>query len=479
MDDHADVRTHHPWVVLGCTSLAVFAVFLDTTILFVAFPDLRVTFRDASASDLSWVLNAYTIVFAAALIPAGRLADRVGRRMVFLAAVVVFTVGSILCGAAPSVELLIAARVLQAVGAAALIPSSLAIVLQTFPATKVPVAVAVWGAVGAVAGAVGPSLGAVIVEHSSWRWAFYVNLLVGAVTFVLARRLLPESKEVHARPLPDAAGVALLILGAVLLSLGLVKTDEWGWSSSATLAATGGGLAVLILFVLRCRRVANPLIDLRLFDLPGFRWGNLGMVVFSISFNAMFFTNVQFLVRVWDLSILEAGLAISPGPLTVAVLAPFLGRWAAEVGQRPLLLAGGLLWAAAGAYCVTQIGTAPDFVGTWLPASLLGGLGVAFCLPQLSSASVQELPPDQRASGSAISQSLRNLGSTLGVALVVAVIGGQLAPDQVMAAFDKGWSLMIVCGLGVSLVALLLPRHEQVSVPDEQVAPELVGGEAP
>jgi EmrB/QacA subfamily drug resistance transporter len=456
-------------VVLACTSLAVFAVFLDTTILFVAFPDLTATFSSASASDLSWVLNAYTIVFAAALIPAGRMADRLGRKRVFLAAVVLFTLGSVLCGAAPSVELLVAARVLQAVGAAALIPSSLAIVLQTFPMAKIPVAVAIWGAVGAVAGATGPSLGALIVEHSSWRWAFYVNLVVGVISFVLARRLLPEGKEEDPRPLPDAVGVVLLVVGAVLVSLGLVKTGEWGWTSPSTIAAIGIGLAVLATFVQRCRMVANPLIDLRLFELRGFRWGNLGMLIFSISFNAMFFTNVQFLVRVWGYSILEAGLAISPGPLTVAVLAPFLGRYAAKVGQRRLLIPGGLLLAIAGTYCVTRIGAEPDYLRTWLPASILGGLGVAFCLPQLSSASVQELPPDQRASGSAISQSLRNLGSTFGVALVVAFLGGTLAPDEVLSAFDKGWSLMIVCGIGVTLVSLLLPRHERTAVPEAEL----------
>jgi hypothetical protein len=127
------------------------------------------------------------------------------------------------------------------------------------------------------------------------------------------------------------------------------------------------------------------------------------------------------------------------------------------------------IWAVAGAYCVTQIGSEPDYVSTWLPASILGGLGVAFCLPQLSSASVQELPPDQRASGSAISQSLRNLGSTFGVALVVAFLGGPLAPDEVMGAFDKGWGLMVVCGVGVTLVALLLPRHERVAVPESEL----------
>lgn len=206
-----------PWAILGTTGLAVFAVFLDTTVLFVAFASISADYPSVGPAGMSWVLNAYTIVFAASLIPAGRLADRIGRKRTFLGAVVLFTVASMVCGLAPSVETLIAARVLQALGAAALVPSSLALVLQTFPRAKVPMAVAIWSAVGAVAGAVGPTLGALAVEHLSWRWAFYLNLPVGLVSFALGRRILPEGREAKPGPLPDPFSVALLIgsLGAM------------------------------------------------------------------------------------------------------------------------------------------------------------------------------------------------------------------------------------------------------------------------
>ena len=222
--------TRSPWTVLVSTSLAIFAVFLDTTILFVAFPAIRADFSGVSASSLSWVLNAYTIVFAALLIPAGRLADRVGRRRTFLTAVVVFTLASMLCGLAPTAGLLVAARVLQAVGAAALVPSSLALVLQTFPSEKVPVAVAIWGAIGAVAGAVGPTLGALVVENLGWRWAFFINLPVGIVSLRSGRRVLPEGREANPGRLPDPLGVVLLAAGLALLAFAIVKTDDWGWA---------------------------------------------------------------------------------------------------------------------------------------------------------------------------------------------------------------------------------------------------------
>src|SRR3954469_10461275 len=287
----ATTTERNPWVVLGSTSLAVFAVFLDTTILFVAFPSISAEFSSASPSSLSWVLNAYTIVFAALLIPFGRLADRVGRRRTFLTAAVGFTIASMLCGLAPSVEFLVGARVLQAVAAAALVPSSLALILQTFPRERVPVAVAIWGAVGAVAAAAGPTLGALVVEHLGWRWAFFINLPVGVVSFVVGRRVLPEGRESTRSRLPDPLGVVLLAGGMALLAFAIVKTNDWGWTSPAFVATVLISLTLLGAFLWRCSRVANPLLDLRLFESPSFRWANAGTFTYAIGFNAMFLGN--------------------------------------------------------------------------------------------------------------------------------------------------------------------------------------------
>ena len=208
--------------------------------------------------------------------------------------------------------------VLQAVGAAALVPSSLALVLQTFPRAKIPVAVAIWGAVGAVAGAAGPTLGALVVENFGWRWAFFINLPVGIVSFFLGRRVLPEGREANPGRLPDPLGVVLLVGGLALAAYGIVKTDDWGWTSTAFVATMLSAAALVALFLWRCRSVANPLLDLGLFESPSFRWANAGMLAFSIGFNAMFLGNVLFLTNVWGYSIMRAGLAISVGPLIVA-----------------------------------------------------------------------------------------------------------------------------------------------------------------
>src|SRR4051812_9525284 len=221
-------KERSPWVVLTSTSLAVFAVFLDTTIGFVSFPAISATFSSAGASTVSWVLNAYTLVFAALLIPAGRLADRVGRRKMFLVGVVLFTTGSMLCGLAPTVGFLIVAEMIEAVGAAVLVPSSLALVLQTFPRSKVPVAVAIWGAIGAVAGAFGPTLGALVVSNLSWRWAFFINLPVGIVSFFLGRAVLPEGREEHPGRLPDPVRLAVPPARIPLSTYPGLPTWSWG-----------------------------------------------------------------------------------------------------------------------------------------------------------------------------------------------------------------------------------------------------------
>ncbi len=451
-------RARSPWAVLISTSLAIFAVFLDTTVLFVAFPAIRADFSGVSASSISWVLNAYTIVFAALLIPAGRLADRVGRRRTFLTAVVIFTLASILCGLAPTAGLLVLARILQAVGAAALVPSSLALVLQSFPSEKVPVAVAIWGAIGAVAGAFGPTLGALVVENFGWRWAFFINLPVGIVSFVLGRRVLPEGREVNPGRLPDPVGVGLLAGGLALLAYGIVKTTDWGWVSAPFLLTVLAAAALIAVFIRRCARVSNPLLDLRLFHSQSFRWANAAMLVYATGFSAMFLGNVLFLTQVWQYSILQAGLAVSVGPLIVAATAPFFGRLAGRVGQRALVLPGGLVWAAGGVMLLTRATVASNYLGQYLPAIVLTALGVSLTLPQLSSAAVQGLPRDQFGSGSAVNQAGRNLGSTLGVALVVAFTA-DLTPDTALATFHRVWWLLVVCGLVVSAFATRLPRR--------------------
>src|SRR2546426_4271199 len=225
------------WKVLIVTAVAVFVSFLDVTIVNVAFPDIERDFAGTAQADLSWVLNAYNIVFAALLVPAGRVADLVGRRRMFFVGMLTFVVASMAAGAAPTPELLVAARVLQAAGGAVLVPTSLGLLLPEFPPSKRATATAIWTAAGAVAAAVGPSLGGVLVDAAGWRWVFFVNLPIALVALVPARRVLHEIRDEEAAGLPDLLGSVLLVAGVALLALGIVKGPDWGWGSAGVLAS--------------------------------------------------------------------------------------------------------------------------------------------------------------------------------------------------------------------------------------------------
>jgi EmrB/QacA subfamily drug resistance transporter len=470
----SEARQVNPWSVLGVASLAAFMVFLDTQVLFVAFDDIRRSFPSVSFATMSWAISAYTIALAAALVPAGRMADRFGRRRTFLIGLVAFTLASVLCAMAPTAGLLVAFRVIQALGAAALVPASLAVVLSVFPRAKVPIAVAVWGAIAALAAAVGPTAGALLVQGWGWRAVFLANVPVGAVALVLSLRLLPESRESTRLRFPDPLGILLLAGALTLLALGLVQSDQWHWASARTIGVLVAGLLVLAWFVRRTLSVPNPALDLTMFVRPSFRWANIATAAFTIGFTAMFFALIQFMTGVWHYGIVRAGLAMMPGPLVVMLLAPPLGRVAARIGQRALLVPGGLVYAASGAWLLLALDAQPHWATHLLPGSLLGGLGVAMVIPHLTSAAVQELPPDDFGAGSAVNQAIRQFGATFGVALTVALLG-TLTPVNALDHFQRVWWMLLVCGVLTSVAALALPRRERMTEP--ALVPTAVGAE--
>jgi EmrB/QacA subfamily drug resistance transporter len=433
--------------------VAVFAVSLDSTVLFVAFPSIRKTFADVSASQLSWVLNAYTIVFGSLLVPAGRFADKVGRKRIFLWGLGLFTAASAVCGLAPTAAALIVARALQACGAALLLPSSLAVVLHAFPPARRGSAVAIWGAVGALAAAIGPSLGSLIVQSASWRWVFYLNLPVGIVALVRGSKSLLESRDEASRALPDVVGILLLVAGLALVALGIVEGRGWGMLDRRTAASVLGGTLLLGGFVLRSRTVASPAVDLSLFADRNYRLANLATFIFAIAFTAMFFNFVFFLTQRWHYSLLQAGLAITPGPLTVIPVAIAAGRIADRRGHREVLVVGGLVFALGGALLYSALESAPDFLGIWLPRALVTGTAVGLVLPSLGGAAVHGLPPGSFALGSAINQATRQIGSVIGVGLVIAFLG-HTDPSSDISGFVHVAQVLVAGGVLTSLACL-------------------------
>ena len=443
------------WKVLAVSAAAVFVVFLDATVVNIAFPALQAEFPSVSRSGLSWVLNAYAVVFGALLVTAGRLADDRGRKKVFLAGLVLFALASALCGIAPTVPLLVGARALQAVGAALLVPASLALLLPEFPLAKRSAAVGIWGAVGGLAAASGPSIGALLVEGPGWRWVFFVNVPFCAVAVVAGRRVLQESTGPKLRSAPDWPGVLLVTAVMGLLSLALVQGEQWGWTSLRVLGGFIVAGLLVPLLVFRALRHPDPVFPVRLFAVRMFSTATAGTLLFAVGFFATILCNVLFLTQVWQYSILRTALAILPGPLLAAALAPLAGRVADRYGHRIVVVPGSVAFALATGWFATAVEAQPSYLQQFLPGALMMGVGVGLAFASLSAAGAQALPQQSFAAGAAVGAAARQLGAVLGVAGLIAVLG-RPGPDEALAAFGRGWTLAAIAALACAAVTLAL-----------------------
>jgi EmrB/QacA subfamily drug resistance transporter len=430
--------------------LGAFMGGLDLFIVNVAFPDLARDFAGTDLSTLSWVLNAYTIVFAALLVPAGRWADAFGRKRIFLSGLALFVAASAACAAAPSIGALIAFRVVQAAGAALLLPASLALLLPEFPPEKRSIAVAIWAASSAVAAAAGPPIGGLLVELS-WHWVFLVNVPVGLVALVLGARVLREAHDPSTLR-PDELGAGLLAVGVGALVAGIVQGPEWGWTDGRVLAAFGAAALLLTIVAVRCVRHPSPVVEPALLQVRAFRVAVGAATVFFAGFGAMLLTSVLALTGPWHESVLTAGLMLAPGPATAAVFSVPGARLAQRIGMSAVGVLGTGLFVAAGIWWLTQLSTELDYAGAFLPGMLVGGAGVGLVIPTLTAAAAAALPPARFATGTAVVTMARQLGLAIGVAVLVALLG---TPSSI-ADFEAGWAFVAATGAvsGLAFAAL-------------------------
>jgi EmrB/QacA subfamily drug resistance transporter len=444
-----------PRRVLLVVSAAVFMASLDLFIVNIAFPDIQ---GDLGGSDssLSWILNAYAIVLAALLVPFGRIADMVGRKRAFVAGLGVFAVASALAAAAPSVELLVAARVLQAAGAALLVPTSLALLLSAAPLEKRTAYVGAWAAVGGVAAAAGPPIGGLLVGLS-WRWVFIVNLPVAAIALVAAVRMLREERDETASRLPDLLGAVMLTVGVGALTAAIVEGPEWGWGSGRVLGLFAAALVLLAGFARRNATHPVPVVEPELLRVRSFAAANLAALAFFAGFGAMLLGGVLFLTRVWGEDVLTAGLMISPGPLMAATFSVLGAKLTDRIGHRSVAVLGGLAFALGSVFWASQMSADAAYASDFLPGFIVGGIGVGLVIPTLSGAAAAALPPHRFATGSAVFGMSRQLGSALGVALLVAVVGTP-APAEAVDAFRHGVLIVVAGGLLTSLAAAAMGR---------------------
>jgi EmrB/QacA subfamily drug resistance transporter len=465
-------RGHKAVVAIACTG--AFLAFLDTTIVNIAFPDISASFSGSGRDLLSWVLDGYFVVIAALLVPAGGLADRFGHKRIFLAGIAVFTGASLLCAVAPSLELLIAFRVVQGVGAAMIAPTSLALVLDSFPPERRAAGVGLWGAAAAAAAAVGPTLGGALVELSDWRLVFLVNLPLGAAILFAGRRLLPARPPADSR-LPDLPGALLLALGLAAVTLGIVEGNDWGWTSAATLGCFAATAVLLGVVVFRSRRHPRPIVEPALFADRAFSIGNLGTLLFAAAFFSLILGNVLFLTSVWGYTIFHAGLATLPGPLLSTVVAGPAGKLADRFGHRAVIVPGTLFF-AAGVLVLRSAGAEPDWLGLWLPGACLTGIGIGLAFPTLGSASVRDIGDDRFATASAVNAAFRQVGAVLGTAILVAIVGEPASLPEALDVSNSGYMFAVCASLAAGAVVLGLgPERKRAAPPRPLPGPGAAG----
>jgi EmrB/QacA subfamily drug resistance transporter len=457
-----------PTLVLVIVCAGVVLASLDLFIVNVALPQMAKDLGASSLGDLSWVLNGYAIVYAALLVLFGRLAERRSRQNGFLLGVAIFTIASAACGAATSVPMLVAFRILQAAGAALLTPTSLGLVLATSTPQRRHGAVRAWTAIGGLAAALGPVVGGLLVA-ASWRWVFLVNVPIGLTALVIGWRRLPKVPG-HPAPRPDALGAVLVTAGVAGLTLGLVKGNQWGWGSTNTVLVLAAALSALAAFVAHCALNANPLIDRALFRVRAFTGASVVALFFSIAFGAMLLSIVLWAQDVWGWSALRSGLAIAPGPLMVPLFSFLVaGRLIARFGPGPVIGAGSTIFAAGVAWWALAAGLRPDYVGDMLGGMLLTGIGVGLTLPTMMATGASSLPPQAFATGSAVVNMLRQVGLAVGVAVLIAVLGSPRSPAAQLSAFQHGWIVIAAVSLagGILGAMLLSPRLRSATVPAE------------
>jgi EmrB/QacA subfamily drug resistance transporter len=460
--------------VLAVLSVASFMAGLDLFIVNVAFDDIGRDFAGTAMADLSWVLNGYAIVFAALLVPLGRLADRYGRKAGLLLGLTVFTAASQACAAAPDLWWLVGFRVLQAAGAAALIPTSLGLLLSAFPPARRGGAVRIWSAASALAAAAGPAVGGVLVDVS-WRWVFEVNVPIGIAAVLLAARLVPDSREGTTARVPDLPGTAVLTAAVALLALGLVKINDW--PAEHTVLAVGAALLGLAWFFVRSLRHPAPVIEPALLAVRTFFWSNAAVLLFTVAFAANLLLGVLWMQQVWHYSPIRTGLAVAPGPLMVPVMALIAGRLAARVPVGLITAAGCMLCGFGVAMIAMSLGPAPAYATELLPGWLIGGIGVGLALPTILSAAAVDLPPHRYATGSAVVNMSRQIGTVLGVSLAVAALGTPRGWPEAHTAYTNAW-LMVGGFMVIAAIAALgmTPRRPRPSTTVPEPEKEVVAG---
>lgn len=445
--------------VLLVAAGAAFLALLDTTVANLAITDVRTDFTGATVAGATWLITIYAITFAAFLAPAGRVADVVGRRALLVAGVGGFTLMSLASAAAPSLELLLVARGLQGAAAAAMIPASLAVVLIDTPPDRRAAAIGAWSAAGALAAAIGPAIGGVLVDTVGWRALFLVNVPVG-LAILAGARLVPATGARRSR-LPDVGGTILLGAGIGAAALGITQGPEWGWGEERTLAALAAGVAGVGLAIARSLRHEAPAIQTRLWRSRPFALANLASLLYGAALFPWLLIGVLFTVQVWAYSPLQAGLAMTPGAIIAAIVALRVGPVVVKRGPRTVIVVGAVVLAAAGVLCVVALPSDPAFLTFWLPVGALIGIGTGAIATAVSTAAALSVAPERFAAAVGLNQTGRQVGGALGVAVLAALLGGRTGSGDGLGPYTDVYLFCTLATLAVAAVGAWLVLEEK------------------
>jgi EmrB/QacA subfamily drug resistance transporter len=449
------------WLALALLALTQFVIVLDASIVNVALPSIGRAL-EFSQDDLSWVVNAYTLTFGGFLLLGGRLADLLGRRRVFIAGLVLFSVASLAGGLAQSDVWLVAARAVQGLGAAIISPAALSLVTTMFAeGAERNRALGVWGAVAGSGGAAGVLLGGVLTEYAGWEWVLFVNVPIGLAVAALAPRLLPESRDTGRERVFDAAGALTVTAGLALLVYTLVDANDAGWASTQTLGLGAVALVLLAAFVLIERRTSHPLMPFSIFRLRTLRGADVVGLLIGMSLFAMFFFLSLYMQQVLGYDALDAGLAYLPLALNIIVSAGVASNLVTRIGFKPTLIAG-LVLIAVGLVWFAQVSPGGDYVGDILFPSIVTAWGLGLAFVPVTIAAVTGTKPEEAGLASGLINTAQQVGGALGLAVLAAVANSR-TDDAVASgvrdpavALTEGFQAAFLAGAALALLAALL-----------------------
>ena len=449
------------WFTLAAVSFGLFMIMLDNTVVNVALPAIQEDLG-ADLSELQWVVTGYALTFAALMLIGGKVADAYGRRLVFVVGIAIFTTASLWCGLADSSDELIAARVLQGVGAALMNPATLSIIAATFPPHQRGAAIGIWAGVSALALAIGPLVGGLLTQHADWSWIFFVNVPVGILGIVASFVFIDESRdETHVRL--DLPGLATSAVGLFALTYGLIEANTYGWGSTRILGAFALAGVALVAFYLLERHQRDPMLPLEFFRNPTYAGANLVVLLVALAMFGVFFFMSLYMQTILGYSAVQTGAAFLPMTILIILLAPIAGKTSDRIGSRGLMTAGMVLIAAQLLY-FSRLGLDATF---WdiLPAFLVGGAGMSLTMTPSAAAATRNVPVDKAGVGSAVLNAARQVGGSLGIAIMGAIMAFEAGGRQTPEAFIDGFqsALLVAAGIAAAgaVVAYALVRpHE-------------------